>query len=69
MPVYLAERALNFWVLKNLDNPTASYTGIELNNLRQGAKEKEETKKPDVVGNNTDYGIASSALAQPGSVS
>jgi hypothetical protein len=55
MPVYLAERALNFWVLKNLDNPTASYTGIELNNLRQGAKEKEETKKPDVVGNNTDY--------------
>ncbi len=69
MAVYLAERALNFWVLKNLDNPTASYTGIELNNLRQGAKEKEETKKSNVVGNNTDYGIASSVLPQPGSVS
>ena len=67
--VYLAESALNFWVLNNLDNPTASYTGIELNNLRKGTQEKEETKKPNVVGNNTDYGIASSILAQPGSVS
>jgi hypothetical protein len=69
MPIYLAEKALNFWVLKNLDNPTASYTGIELSNPRKGAKEKVEIKEPDVVGSNTGYSIASSALAQLGSVS
>jgi len=63
------KKALSLWVFKNLDNPTASYTGIELNNLRKGAKEKEEIKERDVVGSNAGYSIASSALAQPGSVS
>jgi len=69
MPVYLIERALNFLVLKNLDNPIASCTGIELSNLRKLAGEKEEPKRVEVAASNLDYGVAAPILAQPGSVS
>ena len=49
MPVYLIERVLNCWVLKNLDNPIASCTGIELNNLQRLPTEKSSRESPSPV--------------------
>ena len=71
MPVYLIERALNFWVLKNLDNPIASCTGIELNNVQGLAREKKNRREVDIVGSDAgaDLGSPAPAMTQPGSVS
>jgi hypothetical protein len=71
MPIYLIERALNFWVLKNLDNPIASCTGIELNNVQGLARGKEDRREIDIVGSDAGDGFSSPppVVAQPGSVS
>ena len=72
MPVYLIERALKFWVLKNLDNPVASCTGIELNNVRGLAREKRNRREVDISSidaGDVDFGSPAPAVTQPGSVS